>query len=105
MIASFKAFPGGESVVFGAGAGEGGVAAEQAVQEILRQEAGFGTHRPEFLVGAWHLGQRSGSARSGRIGTSDTQTIDKWFIFELMRIVSWQLLDPLLGFFWVAIAC
>ena len=105
MITSFKAFSGGESVVFGAGVAEDGVAVEQAVQEILRQEAGFGAYRLEFLVGAWHLGQCSGSARSGRIGTSDTQTIDKWFIFELVRIVSWQLLDPLLEFFWVAIAC
>ena len=75
------------------------VTAEQAAQEVRRQETTIGTHRPEFLVGAWHLGQRSGSARSGRIGTSDTQAIDKWFIFELMRIVSWQLLDPLLEFF------
>ena len=78
---------------------------EETAQEVRREEAAVGAHRLEFLVGARYLGQCSGSARSGRIGTSDTQTIDKWFIFEVIRIVVWRLLDSLLEFFWVVVAC
>ena len=54
---------------------------EEAAQEVRREEAAVGTHRLEFLVGAWHLEQCFGPAQSGRIGTSGTQAIDKWFIF------------------------
>ena len=71
------AFAGGESVVFGSGAGEGGMAVEEAAQEIGRQESALGADSLEFLVGARHLGQCFRPARSRRIGTSDTQTIDK----------------------------
>ena len=41
------------------------VTAEQAAQEVRRQETAIGAHRLEFLVGTRHLGQCLGSARSG----------------------------------------
>ena len=53
------------------------MAVEEAPQEIGRQESALGADSLEFLVGARHLGQCFRSDRSGRIGTSDTQTIDK----------------------------
>ena len=53
------------------------MAVEEAAQEIGREESALGADSLEFLVGARHLGQCFRSARSGRIGTSDTQTIDK----------------------------
>ena len=81
------------------------MAVEEAAQEIGRQEAAFGADGVEFVAETRYLGQCFRSARSGRIGTSDTQTIDKWFIFEAMRIVVGHLLDPLLALFWVVIAC
>ena len=63
------------------------MAVEEAAQEVRRQEAAFGAYRLEFLVGARHLDQCFGPAQSGRIGTSDTQPTEKWFIFEMMWIV------------------
>ena len=53
------------------------MAVEEAAQEIGGQESALGANGLEFLVGARHLGQCFGSTRSGRIGTSDTQTVDK----------------------------
>ena len=50
------------------------MAVEEAAQEIGRQESAFGADSLEFLA---DLGQCFRSDRSGRIGTSDTQTIDK----------------------------
>ena len=87
MTTFVQAFAGGEAVVFRAGAGEEGMVVEEAAQEVQRQEAAFGAYRLEFLVGARYLGQCFGSARSGRIGTYDTQPAEKWFIFEVMWIV------------------
>ena len=45
----------GEAVVFGASAGEGGMAVEEAAQEVRREEAAFGADGLEFLAGAGHV--------------------------------------------------
>ena len=55
-MTSFRRSPGGEAVVFRPGAGEGGMAVEQAAQEVRREESALGADGLEFLAGAGHVG-------------------------------------------------